>query len=86
MGAPKGRPKRQRDGERTLFVNVGADVIERLDAGATALNMSRGAYVELLVRAMPVDERGLPPWLAELADAEQLPLNGREECPHQAAA
>jgi hypothetical protein len=80
MGAPKGRRQRDRDGERALFANVGADVIDRLDAGAKTLNLSRGAYIELLVRTMPVDDRGLPPWLADLADAEQLPLDGREEC------
>ena len=85
MGAPKGRKQRDRDGERVLFANVGADVIDVLDAGAAAMNMSRGAYVERLVRGMPVDERGLPPWMAELADTEQLPLNGGEE-PSRAAA
>ena len=85
MGAPKGRKQRDRDGERVLFANVGADVIERLDAGAAEMNMSRGAYVERLVREMPVDERGLPPWMAELADAERLPVNQREG-PDQAAA
>jgi hypothetical protein len=79
MGAPKGRRQRDRDGERALFVKVGEDVIERLDAGAAVLNMPRGAYVELLVRRMLVDERGLPPWLAEKADAEQLPLGPGEE-------
>jgi hypothetical protein len=85
VGAPKGRPKRQVDGDRTLFANVGGDVIERLDAGAVALNMTRAAYIERLVREMPVDDRGLPLWLAEAADAEQLPLAiGRE--PDRAAA
>ncbi len=85
MGAPKGRKQRERDGARVLFANVGDDVIDRLDAGAAELNMSRGAYVERLIREMPVDERGLPPWLAELADAEQLPVNPRKG-PDQAAA
>lgn len=85
MGAPKGRKQRERDGARVLFANVGDDVIERLDVGAAELNMSRGAYVERLIREMPVDERGLPPWLAELADAEQLPVNQRGE-PGRAAA
>jgi hypothetical protein len=85
MGAIKGRPKRRVDGDRTLFANVGGDVIERLDAGAVALNISRAAYIERLVREMPVDERGLPAWMAEQADAEQLPLyEGRE--PDRAAA
>jgi hypothetical protein len=84
MGAPKGRKQRVKDGERALFANVGGDVIERLDAGAASLNLSRGAYIEHLVRSMPIDERGLPPWVAELADAEQLPLTGEE--PDRAAA
>lgn len=79
MGAPKGRPKRQVNGDRTLYADVGGDVIERLDAGAKALNMTRAAYIERLVREMPVDERGLPPFLAALADAEQLPLGAGEE-------
>jgi hypothetical protein len=85
MGALKGRRQRTRDGERTLFANVGVDVISVLDAGAAALNLSRGAYIEHLIREMPTDERGLPPWLAERADAEQLPLTTREE-PERAAA
>jgi hypothetical protein len=85
MGAPKGRPKRLIDGDRTLFANVGGDVIDRLDAGAAAVNMTRAAYIERLVREMPVDEQGLPPWMAEHAAAEQLPLyEGRE--PDRAAA
>lgn len=75
MAAPKGRPQRERDGEKVLFVRAAADVIERLEAGAVALNMSRAAYVEMLVREMPVDWRGLPSWLADKADADQLPLN-----------
>lgn len=81
MGAPKGRPKRQRDGDRTLFANVGADVIERLEAGAVALNMTRAAYIERLVREMPVDSRGLPRWLAEIADVEQLSVTREEPEP-----
>lgn len=85
MGAPKGRPKRKVDGDRTLFANVGGDVIDRLDDGAAALNMTRAAYLERLVREMPVDERGLPPWMAEVADAEQLPLTAREESGRAAA-
>jgi hypothetical protein len=85
MGAPKGRPKRRVDGDRTLFANVGGDVIERLDAGAAAVNMTRAAYIEHLVRSMPVDERGLPPWLVDEADQGQLPL-GRGEEPERAAA
>ena len=59
MAATKGRRMRRRDGERVLFANVGSDVIERLDAGAITTNMSRGAYLEQLIRAMPVDDRGL---------------------------
>ena len=85
MGAPKGRKQREQDGERPLFVKVGNDVVDRLDAGARSLNLSRGAYIEHLVRSMPVDERGLPPWLADEADAEQLPLGHGEE-PERAAA
>lgn len=85
MGAPKGRAKRRVDGDRTLFANVGGDVIDRLDAGAVAINMTRAAYIEHLIRSMPVDQRGLPPWLADEADAEQLPL-GRGEEPERAAA
>ena len=84
MAAPKGRPQRARNGERALYAEVAPDIIERLEAGAVALNLSRAAYIERLVREMPVDERGLPPWLAELADAEQLPLMQQEE-PKRAA-
>ena len=84
MPAPKGRKQRAKNGDRPLYAQVDADVIERLNDGAAALNLSRGAYIEVLVRLMPVDERGLPPWLAELADAEQLPLTGEE--PERAAA
>lgn len=85
VAAPKGRRQRDKDGERALFANVGADVIARLDVGAAALNMSRGAYIEHLVREMPVNERGLPSWLAELANVEQLPLHEEEE-PDRVAA
>jgi hypothetical protein len=84
MGAPKGRGRRATDGERTLFANVGGDVIDRLDAGAAAVNMSRAGYLERLIREMPVDERELPLWLAELVDVEQLPLTQRED-PKRAA-
>jgi hypothetical protein len=84
MAAPKGRPHRLVVGERTLFAKVGGDVIDVLEAGAAATNMTRAAYIERLVRAMPVDERGLPPWLADSVDAEQLPLSGEE--PDRAAA
>jgi hypothetical protein len=85
MGAPKGRRQREQDGERPLFVKVGNDVVDRLDDGARSLNLSRGAYIEHLIRSMPVDERGLPPWLADEVDAEQLPLGHGEE-PERAAA
>ena len=85
MPAPKGRPQQEKKGEAALYAQVAPDVIARLNAGAAALNISRGAYIDRLVRSMPVDERGLPPWLADEADAEQLPL-GRGEEPDRAAA
>lgn len=85
MGAPKGRKQREQDGERPLFVKVGNDVVDRLDAGARLLNLSRGAYIEHLVRSMPVDERDLPFWLVMEVDTAQLPL-GRGEEPDRAAA
>jgi hypothetical protein len=85
MAAPRGRQRRRVDGDRTLFANVGGDVIDRLEAGAVAVNMTRAAYLEHLVRSMPVDERGLPPWIAEAFDAGQLPLTWGEE-PERAAA
>ncbi len=79
MPAPKGRKQRERNGERALYAQVGSDVVDLLDLGAAALNLSRGAYIERLLRGLPVDERGLPPWLAAEADAEQLPLGDGEE-------
>jgi hypothetical protein len=84
MGALKGRPKRQRDGDHPLFARVSTDVIDRLDAGAAALHMSRAAYVERLLLEMPVDDEGLPPWLLIWRD-EQLPLSTGKE-PAQSAA
>ncbi len=62
-----------------LYAEVATDVVDLLEAGAVALNVTRAAYIEELVRGMPVDERGLPPWLAAKADAEQLPLATGEE-------
>jgi hypothetical protein len=85
MPALKGRPRQEKKGEAALYAQVAPDVIARLNAGAAALNISRGAYIDRLVRLMPVDDRSLPPWLAELADAEQLPM-GRGEEPDRAAA
>jgi hypothetical protein len=78
MAAPKGRPKRARNGERALYATVATEIIDRLNAGAVTMNVTRAAYIELLVGTMPVDERGLPPWLARLVDAEQLSLRGEE--------
>jgi hypothetical protein len=74
MAAPKGRKMRARDGERVLFANVASDIIERLDAGAAVLGCSRAAYLEEFVRRMPVDEFGLPSWVHDEVDQEQLPL------------
>lgn len=85
MPPPKGRPQREKKGECGLYAQVATDVVARLNAGAAALNISRAAYIERLVREMPVDERGLPTWLAELADSEQLPLSDWKE-PDRAAA
>jgi hypothetical protein len=73
MAAPKGRPHRARNGERTLYATVAAEVIDRLNAGAVTMNLTRAAYIELLVGTMPVDERGLPPWLAIMADMGEEP-------------
>lgn len=86
-GAPKGRQQRRQDGDAALYVKVQSSVIERLDAGAAALGIARGAYVDLLVSEMPVDKRGLPAWLADLA-ADQLPLdlNRRKSEPEPDAA
>jgi hypothetical protein len=86
MPAPKGRPQQEKKGECALYAQVAPDVVARLNAGAAALNISRGAYIDRLVRLMPVDDRSLPPWLAEMADAEQLPLLRRGEEPERAAA
>lgn len=84
MAAPKGRPHRTRNGERALYATVATEIIDRLNDGASAMNLTRAAYIEMLVGTMPVDERGLPPWLARLVDAEQLSLTGEE--PASAAA
>ena len=78
MPARKGRPQRERNGERALYAQVDTDVIERLNAGAIALNVSRAAYIELLVRGMPVDDRGLPLWLVESGIAGQSSEDERE--------
>jgi hypothetical protein len=86
MGAPKGRQRREVDADkRAMFMNVGGDVMDRLDAGARAVNLTRAAYLERLVRGMPVDENGLPPWMAALVAEGQLPLNVGKE-PDRAAA
>ena len=76
MAAPKGRPMRKRTGERALYAEVASDIIERLDAGAAVMNVTRAAYIERLVRALPVDERGLP---LILADQVNLLLGVGEE-------
>jgi len=87
MGAPKGRQRRADGSEfKTLFAYVGTDVIDILDIGAKTANLTRAAYLERLVRAMPLDENGLPPWLAELVTEGQLPLGTTREEPARAAA
>jgi hypothetical protein len=78
MAAPKGRQMRKRAGERALYADVAVDIIERLDAGAAVMNVTRAAYIERLIRALPVDDRGLPLVLADQA-AEYLPQEAGEE-------
>ena len=73
-GSTKGRKKREQDGELVLFANVGRDVMERLDAGAAVLGWSRARYLEAFIRQVQVDELGLPAWVHEEVDKDQLPL------------
>lgn len=87
MGAPKGRQRREVDADkRAMFMTVGGDVMDRLDAGARAVNLTRAAYLERLVRNMPVDENELPPWMASLVAEGQLPLGSTREEHGRAAA
>ena len=71
MATPKGRSRRAKNGDSALYAQVGADVIKLLNAGAEALNITRGAYIERLVREMPVDGRGLPRWLAGITSDDR---------------
>jgi hypothetical protein len=87
MGAPKGRQRRADGGEfKTLFAYVGTDVIDILDVGAKTANLTRAAYLERLVREMPLEENGLPPWLVEAITDGQLPPSTTGEEPGRAAA
>jgi hypothetical protein len=84
MAAPKGRAWLPAPGEHVVYARVRREVVDVLEAGARALNISRSRYVDWLVSTMPRDERGLPPWLAEIAATEQLPLDmdtGKEPDP-----
>jgi hypothetical protein len=75
-GPAVGRIKRTDRGEsRSLYFDqVEKPVVEKLDAIARALGVTRAFAFELLVDHQQLGEDGLPVWVQEMVAKTQLPL------------